>query len=329
MQRPVSRPPPRPKPIGDRSKPIGDRSKPIGDRLKPIPSNRGSPPDKEYLLWHTVRAPFHRLTCAPSHRHQWERFDYDMAGCLMCGTLHKCEGYPGVSVAKGGCTCPLETCEDGSICCTTTGYCFPVVRCAATEYTDTCEAGGMHVDEVSVRQVLRMERVVGGVHVAVREFMLGTKSVQWRRQYRATLLADAERTLVRMYTRRRRSLSDGTLNVPTLFANVLHALRPRPCVVPSDAFVDMCSERVAWCITDLYRQNTGKIHLEQLTVGLLYLMVQGVSYKGNTWLEPLPALQWMLPPVTVICKTYGMSSKLLCNTENEVKLALRKRGGIL
>ena len=61
----------------------------------------------------------------------------------------------------------------------------------------------------------------------------------------------------------------------------------------------------------------------------IHLMVQGVSCKGNTWLEPLPAMQWMLPPVTVLCKTYGMSSKLLCNTENEVKLALRKRGGIL
>jgi hypothetical protein len=64
-------------------------------------------------------------------------------------------------------------------------------------------------------------------------------------------------------------------------------------------------------------------------VGLLYLMKQGLTIQNTQWLPQVQALQQCLPHETCLEKAFKLSMKLVCETENEVKLALRHRVKLL
>ena len=279
--------------------------------------------DSEHRIWCIVRGPFHRICCRSFKHHTWERFDYDRAGCLKCGTLHWC----GSSTVNSG--CPLETTEDGSVCCTLTGFCVPTVRYSDCEYVERFDPDLSRANSRVERRLLRSEALFEHVRGVVFNFLLGKESEGWRKQFCARNHCEIERGFARFCVKWQKSCPGKRPCVHTVLASTLHALKLRPCVVPSRVFVSKCSERILKCLVDIGASEFPRAHVEALVIGLLYLMPEGVACQNKPWLERCPEIQWMLPPVSVLSKTFGISSKVLCTTENEVKLALRGRAGIL
>ena len=42
-------------------------------------------------MWHSVRGPFSVPVGIPGHTCEWEIMDHHMAGCKVCGRVHRCE----------------------------------------------------------------------------------------------------------------------------------------------------------------------------------------------------------------------------------------------
>ena len=288
-----------------------------------LSSLQSKPRDQEHHIWRMVRGPFHRICCKSFKHHTWERFDYDRAGCLKCGTLHWC----GSTTVDS--RCPLETMEDGSVCCTLTGFCVPIVRYSDCEYVERFDPSISRTNSRMERRLQRSEALFDHVQGVVFDFLLGRESVKWRTQFCARTHGDIEKGFARFCLKWQKTSPGKQPCVQTLLANTIHALKPRPCLVPSVGFVSRCSERVLRCLVDMGASEFPRAHVDALVIGLLYLMPEGVDCKNKKWLERCPEIQWILPPVSVLSKIYGISSKVLCTTENEVKLALRGRAGIL
>ena len=92
-------------------------------------------------VWTRLRGPFGY----PSRGHecQWERFDADRAGCLLCGKVHVCQGNMNdwrALEAKQCERCPITEADDNSHVCLITGLCFVEVRTTNAEFVDTCAA---------------------------------------------------------------------------------------------------------------------------------------------------------------------------------------------
>jgi len=57
----------------------------------------------------------------------WEVFDADLAGCLLCGSLHICKPW----------TCPVEKSPEGHEICVITGMCVKLLSISNEEFLDT------------------------------------------------------------------------------------------------------------------------------------------------------------------------------------------------
>ena len=88
-------------------------------------------------IWHEIRRPFQLPYGIPGHSCVWEPIDHHMAGCTLCGGVHRCdtdrceeilEGEPGFhnlsTMKKVGMRCPTEQTDDGSIVCRITAVCI-------------------------------------------------------------------------------------------------------------------------------------------------------------------------------------------------------------
>ena len=88
-------------------------------------------------LWHDIREPFDVPVNLQGHKCEWELFDDYLAGCILCGKVHRCDfdvceevlsSDAGFQLHKNDCEtflkCPTVQSEyDGSIICTITGSC--------------------------------------------------------------------------------------------------------------------------------------------------------------------------------------------------------------
>jgi hypothetical protein len=272
-------------------------------------------------IWHKVRGPFRAISCA---HHEWERFDIQDAGCLKCGAMHHCQTH-----LTDNHDCPLAHMLHGEICCTITGFSLPVVRYSADEFTDqyaaSKNAGHAHV---STTDTLSDE-----VHTIVEWFLLGSAS-------RACKEDEVDRTLARCSAHVVKSLKQHKMEtagedrrslpcIPTILAQTMHHVRPRHCTTASAEMCAFCSQHITKCLVNLNIPCAQQAKRVSTVVGLLYLMKQGLTIQNVQWLPRVPSLVNCLPHETCLEKTFKLSMKLVCETENEVKLALRQRVKLL
>ena len=91
--------------------------------------------------WRSLRGPFTVPFGIHGHEFTWEKMDDHMAGCTLCGKVHRCDtaqceeilpGEPGFarlnSQMKFGVRCPIQHMEDSSIVCTCLLYTSPSPR---------------------------------------------------------------------------------------------------------------------------------------------------------------------------------------------------------
>ena len=262
-------------------------------------------------IWRKARGPFRSVDCV---QHRWERYDVNRAGCLLCGACHAC-----VSDTVGS-VCPFAQMDDGSMCCTITAYSPAVVRYSKHEYTDTVAPAENRAE--------KNHDLFEEVQSTVEWFLMGAVS-------RACKRDEIERTLQKCVLHLVKSLKQQKIDMalsgevslpclPSALSRVIHQVRAHRTLVPTQELCAFCAQNISKCLISL-QMGLAQNKRVNTVVGLLYLMKQGLVIQNTQWLPRVAGLACCLPHETCLEKSFKLSMKLVCETENEIKLALRQR----
>jgi len=266
-----------------------------------------------HCIWKRVRGPFYRVSCA---EHKWESYDIQHSGCLLCGAHHECSDSLGTN------KCPLIHTDEGGLCCTITGYCIPTLNLSDKEFVDHVQfvaaPGASHPPMPKLEEIQSV----------VRWFLTGSQSTKCKSEEITKTILKYQFALVKALKqsklRRHRSSASTRPCVVSAISQALHHIKPKHVRRASEELCTFCSTHIFKCLNSLRLASvqTRKINI---IIGMLYLMKQGLVIQNVQWLPRVPALSQCLPHETSLEKTFKLCMKLVCETENEIKLALRQR----
>lgn len=265
--------------------------------------------DPVHSIWKSVRGPFRTYQCA---NHTWERYDVQRAGCLKCGAAHVCK----IHLCENDCS--LEKLSDCSICCTITGFCIPTVRYSDNEYVEGVSYAPLK-DPSKLCQVMLDE-----VLILVKWFLLSNFSLACKKNEINKIISRAHATSIKVFKQQKMSMPPSAKHVCflTLFAQTMHQLKLKSFSRATHDLCLFCAQNITQCLNKLQLANVQN-RKSNLVLGMLYLMKQGLVIQNTQWLPKVPELASCLPHETNLDKVYKLSMKLVCETENEIKLALR------
>jgi hypothetical protein len=261
-------------------------------------------------VWRRVRRPFRYPSC---RRCQWEVYDANRAGCLKCGREHYCENN---SVDS---KCPLVQCDDRTRVCDITGFILPEVRHAPNEYSDA-------VSFVE-RQVV-IHDLVTEVRGVVASLLLGERAARCREQENTRQYARLSMHIQRQMRVFKLAHPRRAPNVCWLLAGAMAQERYwRFIEEASEDLVKHCAQNISQCLLQL-RANGAKVvvggRLQDMVCGMLYMLKHGLVFHDRVLLAAIPEVDQCLPHENKIEAYFGISSKVICMTENEVKLVFRE-----
>jgi len=271
-----------------------------------------------YAIWRTLRRPFRYPRCEPG-KCQWEVFDCDEAGCMRCGAHHHCASNAVDS------RCPLAQNDDLSRVCTITGQILPEVRHAPEEFLDTCAAApgrGEGYDPLAAVCDLEdeVQRVVEGL-------LLGPKARRYREEENAR---QARKVSVGLHKALRQAKLKGLTCPPSVCRFLAEVIgQERNLRFVASASGDLCRQcvrQIVVCLVELRGKGVKFApgpRLEGLVCGLLYLLRTGLTYRNHVLLMPIEEIAGCLPYENKLEAYFGISSKAICETENEMKLVFR------
>ncbi len=262
--------------------------------------------------WRRARRPFRYPPC---RRCRWEACDANQAGCLKCGRHHLCHAN---SVDS---TCPLILCDDRTRVCDITGFVLPEVRHAEGEYCDTVAFPDRPT--VSAQEELESE-----VRCAVASLLLGERARRCREQENAKQYA-------RLAQHMQRQLRVFKLAHPGELPCICRALAGaigqerywRFIEEASEDLVRHCAHNIALCLLQLRAHGvrvSPSPRLQDMVCGMLYMLKHGLVFRDQVLLSSIPEVDKCLPHENKIEAYFGISSKVICMTENEVKLVFRE-----
>lgn len=219
-------------------------------------------------------------------------------------------------------TCPLVTCDDRTRVCTITGYILPEVRHAENEYVDT--ATQQQLD----RPCHPTQDVDSEVYCIVSSLLLGDRATRCRLQENAkqyTRLTQHMHKQMRLFKMAQPGM---TPNIPQLLAAAVQQERYwRFIEEASEDLVRHCSTKITSCIIHLKKNGTkitSGARTQDLVCGMLYMLRHGLVFHERVLLSAVPEIARCLPHENKIQAYFGISSKVICMTENEVKLTFRE-----
>lgn len=273
-------------------------------------------------VWLRLRHPFRYPP--KGHACRWERYDADRAGCVLCGALHRCMD------SMAGCQCPLAETDDGGHVCLVTGLCIREVRASATEYMD-------HVvfetppEPRSVEDEGLYERVYAVVHW----FLTSSGTEGCLRQERERYAAKSRQAFWRVLRQRKK---ERPYDLPCLLGVVAEVARieqssplcqaPAPGAPPSlvARLVQVCAANIALCLFQVQRMGLKKVcpgaRFQSMVVGMLYMARTGLRVGDLFHLPAVAGVHALLPSETYL-NCLGVSNKVICDTENEIKSCIR------
>lgn len=270
----------------------------------------------QYQIWRRVRKPFKYPSCREC---KWEQFDANEAGCVHCGKHHIC-----CTNAVDN-TCPLIECDDRTRVCPITGYILPEVRHAKEEFSSEVNVivhPSPHVDLSSQQETEEAE-----VEMLIRHFLSGEKARICREQ-------ENSKQAFRLSQHVLRQMKIFKLTYPRQAPNVCWIIGQAVAQEKYWRFIEAADQslvrhaalEVGRCMKKM-RANGVKIasgtRTRDLVCGLLYMLKHGLSYHNRMILANIPEVDRCLPHENKIETYFGVSSKVICMTENEVKLVFR------
>lgn len=279
-------------------------------------------------IWHRTRRPFRYPSC---RKCQWEVYDANQAGCLKCGECHYCH-----SNAVDN-RCPLIECDDRTRVCTITGYVLPEVRHSKDEYFDHVETytvnnkkhnTGIFNKTPNVRLTLVMQDLNTEVTYIVASFLTSRRATMCREQENSKQNTKLAHHLLRQMKLFKMSHPRVRPNICWLLAQAMGQEKYwRFIEAASDDLVKHTAVHIARCICDMKHKGvkiTSGNRLQEMVCGLLYMLKNGLGFQSKIILPAIPEVDRCLPHENKIEIYFGISSKVICMTENEVKLVFRE-----
>ena len=269
-------------------------------------------------VWHRIRRPFRYPACTGSCT--WEVYDINQAGCLLCGKHHHCKTN---SVDS---TCPLIPCQDHTRVCQITGYILPEVRHARDEFRDTVSYS--RTDSSMEASPTVFEAMDTEVHSVVTFLLTGQRASRCRQQENA-------KQYRRLTQHMHKQMRLHKMNHPGRLPNVCHILAQamvqekywRFIEEASPSLIQNCSRNITLCLMELKSKGaklTTRSRMQDLVCGMLYMLKHGLTFQNRVLLSAIPEVDRCLPHENKIELYFGISSKVICMTENEVKLIFRE-----
>lgn len=264
-------------------------------------------------LWRKVRRPFRYPVCIKCSA--WEVYDANQAGCLKCGQHHFCH----TNAVDN--QCPLIECDDRTRVCTITGFVLPEVRHAKDEFVEgmtySCSARNSAFQDINTE--------VTGV---VANFLTSA---------RARVCTDNENAKqnMRLAQHMLRQMKNYKFSHPGEMPNVCWILAQAMKQEKYWRFIERASEElvhhsakhITKCLLAIKGKGvkiTSGTRLRDLVCGLLYMLKTGLTYQNQVILPAIPEVERCLPHENKIEVYFGISSKTICMTENEVKFIFRE-----
>ena len=272
-----------------------------------------------HTLWTKLRGPFFSLGCRHESEHEWEQFDCNKAGCLQCGHIHQC--CENVSFNK---CCRLEQQADGSFSCTITGLSIACIRVGTREFFDHCIFEKKdHPHERSA-----WEQTHDEVNYVVTNFLCHSNMINCKnKEYKKKMHRIQSAVVV--------YLKAFKLNAPCpvvlfhdMLAYAIHRAKVLYSTTPSPELVNQCVTHITRAVIDLQLQKSVS-ERSNIIIGMLYLMKSGLEYQREFWLPKITELNHCLPHENSLEKCFGVSVKIICDTENTIKMILRTRRKML
>lgn len=270
-------------------------------------------------IWKRIRGPFYVVQCMPSHSHKWECYDYNRAGCLLCGYKHEC--CDNLSFNK---TCEIQEQEDGSHCCTITGLSIGSISIATNEYFENCI-----FEKKNTNLIYKgWDTVYEQVTFIIRDFLFNKKMILCKQKEISKKIAKIHNHVIAVVKQCKLTAPEQYPNILHILADIFHHIHLPYSILPTDEIALFCIQHITKCMFDMGFTNSVD-NKTNLVIGLLYLMKSGLCINNNYWLPKYNILNHCLPHENSLEKHFHLSIKIICETENEIKLFLRQRSQLL
>jgi hypothetical protein len=272
-------------------------------------------------IWLRLRRPF--LFPQAGHECEWERYDADCAGCLLCGKLHHCPA------GMAGCTCPLIETGDGGHVCLITGLCIPEVRSSFEEFVENASFETKHSPGSDDEDLY--DRVFCVVNSFLRSSATGVCRELEQKKYSQKKRQAFWRVL-------RQCKRDNPYELPDLCQVVAEVARQEPTppslvAAPTslsnhdtEGLVRQSTVSITGAIRQIYKMGFRKIcqgvKFPSVVIGMLYMTRNGLNVGSVFNLQAVNQIHGLLPSETYL-NCLGVSNKVICDTENEIKSCIR------
>ena len=279
-------------------------------------------------IWLRLRSPFRYPKAG--HACSWERYDADRAGCVLCGSLHKCSG------SMIGCECPLVETDEGGHVCLITGLCISEVRAATCEFVDSV------CFEPTEPRGLEDEGLCDRVASVIRHFLTSERTAACRRMEQEKYAQRTKQAFWRVLKQRKRDRPYALPCLCSVVAEVAYTEQMQQFQGPRAAesldcgsagyfelverIVRSSAVNITSCIHQIHRMGFRKIcqggKFQSMVVGMLYMSRTGLRVGDLFRLPAVRDVQELLPSETYL-NSLGVSNKVICDTENEIKSCIR------
>jgi len=262
-------------------------------------------------VWHKLRSPF---VLSPAsigfHTCDWESFDMGLAGCLLCGSVHKCS---------------LQQCrhlvqiEDATVC-EITGCIVHHRNLVANEFDDTAM-----LRNSSSTSHKGQECLAGEVERNVRLLLTSQQSMDAHKmelfktttKFNALMLSvnPHHETIFSLVEQNMRRISSSRV-LPNSF-NMQQREELLQVVIQNICFLIMSTKcRMPHMLRGLDTKT--------LVFGLLYLMRTGISAHSVCLMPAFTSLVHLLPNESFLPKLFDFKAKNITEVENRFKFILRQ-----
>ena len=273
-------------------------------------------------VWLRLRGPFRYPKAG--HSCSWERYDADRAGCTLCGALHQC------SNGMAGCKCPLIESDEGGHVCLITGLCIPEVRAAKHEFVDHAT-----FENLEPRLSMEEEGIYERVYAVVHNFFSSVSTASCQQLEQEKYIQKSKQAFWRVLKQKKKE-SPYTLPCMCSVLAEVAAMDQSPILMVSNKrlnhsglaqhMIQSCTINITQCIQQIYRMGFKKLcqggKFQSMVVGMLYMSRVGLMVGEIFSLASVRCIEDYLPSETYL-GLIGISNKVICDTENEIKSCIR------
>lgn len=270
------------------------------------------------------------------HKNTWVVYDVGCAGCSTCGHAH---------------LCGLDNCEsvqntDGEEICCITGTWLGKLNLCNNEFVDSVYTPSLpssnsntRGDEASASGGNSHQPSIESFEYQIQATPLQLMcSPEWESCRANEIIRYAGKAcdvLVRDLRLCKEMVTKNKVPMPSIAEVLARSVATissfeQPVIVPEDQRKRICSEcsavirRHIHCMVKMKSQLLSTPQKAKgVIVGLLYLMRQGIVHRGLVILPRMDPLTHLLPMEIYLEPTFGTRSKVVTETENEIKRLIR------